>query len=139
MKLPLKLVFQKGRVLVIEMHFPQTNVTKSKYVVILNKDVTDPVLLILPTTQSGAYKTKYRHKNHFIVERGKSKCFTKENVFDFENIMEMTLRQFEQLYEKCLIETHDILEQDLLDKIDMHVRMSKTIEKYKKKIVLGEE
>lgn len=138
MKLPLKLLLQKGRVLVIDIHFSNINITKTKYLVILNKSINDPVLYILPTSQVAPYKTKYKHKNHFVLEKGASKSLTKESVFDFENIMELSLNQFEQLYGNCLVEAKDILEPAILDKIDKHVTQSKTIEKYKKKIILGE-
>lgn len=140
MKLPLKLIFKKGLVLILEFTFNDTGIKKDKFVVILNKKFNEenPIYFILPTTKVEPYKNKYQHKDHLIVKKGESKCFNKENVFDFENIMEKSYKDFENVYNNKLIQVKGILENEIIDKIDDHIKESKTIAKYIKKIILGE-
>ncbi len=99
MKLSLASILKKGLVLVLKITFPNGN-KKDKFVVVLNKEHFHNIILcVLPTTSHlKDYKTKYKYKNHFILPKGKSKCFNKENVFDFENIQEFSYQDFKNIY-----------------------------------------
>lgn len=137
-KPPLSKVYKKGLVLVVkDFKFSNGAKPKAKYFVLLNATAfSEPIMYMLPTTQLQHYTSRRSNHLYFELKHKESKCFTKTNVFDFDQIAPMEYEDFELIYNCNDTLYKGCLESNIVEKINQFVRKSGLSDEYKK-IILG--
>ncbi len=128
--------FIRGRVILTELRFKQGQ-TKSKYLIILNKNPADTNTLFFMTTSKTEFYDKYPHVDHLRIKPIEVPFFKLETIIDCRQIHEFSRTELKRRYREGILTVAGSLPVEKMNQIDQLVAQSRFISLAHKKVILG--
>jgi hypothetical protein len=130
---------KRGAILKTVLHFPKTGTTKTKFIVLMNKDggATDPLLFFISTSQLEYYERNPALKSEIaVIEASAMACFPLRTAINCREILVLTRDEMGIRAGEFRVEVVGDLPAELMGRIDKIVAASNLISPADKKKII---
>lgn len=128
--------FRRGLVIRTELRFKQGQ-TKSKYLIVLNKNPAKSDTLLFMTTSKTEFYDKYPHVDHLRIKPIEVPFFELETIIDCRQVHEFSRAELKRRYREGVLAVAGTLPIEKMNQIDQLVAQSRFVSLAHKKVILG--